>query len=187
MHAGSFAGFPIIDTVRPSRTGAPGVYRGPPPHGCQILTRPSLVDTSVLPRAGLGGSPSAADWFELAATRPLTLVGSGLLATEVRRVVVNRTLRGLPVDQTAVEDLLGLTAFSSLDDRIVADAEGLRHVLRAGEAIYVAAALGLAGDGGTVVLVTYDAQAQPAAPVHRLIVRGLAGLAATAGNTKCRV
>jgi predicted nucleic acid-binding protein len=124
-------------------------------HGDDVLY---FIDTSVLLRAGLGDSAAAADWFEASVAQHFNLAGSRLLATEARRVVINRTLRGLPVDEAAIEDILALIAFSPLDDRLAAEAEVLEHNLRAADAMHIATALRLAKDGCTVVVVSHDEQ-----------------------------
>ncbi|MDR1999164.1 MAG: PIN domain-containing protein [Frankiaceae bacterium] len=115
-----------------------------------------LIDTSVLLRAAVDASRAAAAWFEARIGEAAFLAGSRWLATEALRVVVNREVRGEPVDRRAVEEFLSAIDLLALDDEIADQAAQIRHDLRGGDSLHVATALRLARDGGQVVVITHD-------------------------------
>jgi predicted nucleic acid-binding protein len=112
-------------------------------------------------RAALGDSPAAAAWLAERRKRREPLIGSKLLDTEARRVVLNRTLAGVLDGEIDLDGHLGVFHMVRLDNDLADEAAAIKQPLRAADAIHLASALRLGA--GEVAVVTHDAQMATAA------------------------
>jgi len=119
-----------------------------------------LVDSSVLLRAIIEGSPAARKWFE--GMDAGSMVASKLLEVECRRVLLNRAILAggpdVPVDPSPFLDRIALVDVS---DSVLRQAGRVRAVVKSADAIHLATALELAPDPVTVA--THDVQMSSAA------------------------
>ena len=115
-----------------------------------------FVDSSVLLRAIVDSSYSAAAWFQSTAAKGAQFVGSRLLEVEVRRIV-----RNIGADQSIVSEYLDEFTLLTIDNALLDEAIAIPHRLGGADSIHVASALRVGQR--TVTLVTHDAQMAAAA------------------------
>ena len=116
------------------------------------------LDTSVVARALLGHSASAAQWLDEVSADPRhTLISSRILRTELTRVLRRE---GLPV--ALRDEVLDVIAVVPLTDGVLAEAEAIVAHVKTLDAIHLASAI---ASGLDAVIVTHDAAMTAAAGV----------------------